>query len=116
MLRLQLVGDEAFGTEDTKAVLHEGAGKYSEDAFFHLGMETHVTTSFPSEAALATYAAEQGVALQLRPVREVFDHLRWGWFDALAGLALLFIPAAGVVGLFSYLRRSKRIALDSTAP
>ena len=111
--RLQIVGDEAFGTEDTNALKHEGSGRYGEDGFFHLQMDTHATTPFPNEAALATYAANKGVSLRLRPVVEVFDDFRWCWFDYLAGSVLLLLPVAGLIGLLSYLKRLKRIASDS---
>jgi hypothetical protein len=62
--RLQIVGDQIYGTRDTKVFLNFGSGLQGEDSFFRLDTKTHVRKDFPTEAAMVTDAEQEGMSLR----------------------------------------------------
>ncbi len=108
--RLQIVGDQIYGSQDTKTFQNFGSGVQREDVFFDLDTKTGKKREFLTEAALKDEAAQRRVRLKLEPIAEVYDRFRIGWFDWVAGIILLLLPALVFVRLLFYLRAFNRSA------
>ena len=106
--RLQIAGDQIFGTRDTKAFQHFESELQTEDAFFALNTKSHLKKDFPTEASLASYAESEGIRLKMKPIGNVYEHFRIGWFDWVAGLVLVGVPAYGFWRLLRHIRFVKR--------
>jgi hypothetical protein len=105
--RLQIVGGQIFGTRDTKSFEHFGSELQVEDAFFSLNTRSYVKKNFPTEASLASYVESEGIRFKLEPIGNVYERYRIGWFDWLAGLFLVCVPAYAFWRLLRYIRLVK---------
>ncbi|MGD0445818.1 MAG: hypothetical protein ABSA39_17935 [Edaphobacter sp.] len=106
--RLQIVGDQIYGTRDTKTVENFGSGIELEDNFFALNTKSHIRKDFPTEAALAADAKLRGIDLKMEPINTVFYRYRIGWFDWAACLVLIVTPTVTFLWLLRHIRLIKR--------
>jgi hypothetical protein len=109
--RVQIVGDQIFGTRDTKSFEHFGNELQVEDAFFSINTKSHVKKGFPTEGSLASYVEGEGIRFKLEPIGNVYDRYRIGWFDWFAGLFLVGVPAYAFWRLLRHIRLIKREAI-----
>ena len=114
MRRLQIVGDQIYGTRDTKIFENFGSGIEREDSFFTLNTKSHIRKDFSTEAALAADVEHQGVRLKMEPINTVFNRYRIGWFDLLSGLVLIGAPAVAFWRLLRHIRFVKRQGMISS--
>jgi hypothetical protein len=110
--RLQIVGEQIYGTRDTKTMQNFGSELRGEDAFFLVDTRSHARKDFPTEAALAADAENRGIHLKLEPIAACYQRYRMGWFDWSAFIILIGIPAYAFHRLLRYIRLVKR---DSVA-
>jgi hypothetical protein len=109
--RLQIVGDQIYGTRDTKIFQNFGSGLQDEDAFFKVDTKTHVRRDFPTEAAMVSDAEHGGIGLKMEPIADVYQRNRLGWFDWAAGIFLITAPAYAFWRLVRYVWLVKQDSL-----
>jgi hypothetical protein len=109
--RLQIVGDQIFGTRDTKFFEHFGNELQMEDAYFSINTKSYVKKGFPTEASLASYVEGEGIRFKLEPIENAYHRYRIGWFDWFAGLFLVGVPAYVFWRLLRHIRLIKREAI-----
>jgi hypothetical protein len=110
--RMQVAGAYIYGTQDKGWFENLGRDKKDENMFFAIETSAHAKKEFSSEAELATYAKQKGVILSLRPFVEVYQEYRKSWFEVVAGIVLLAVPAFGLWWLVRWVFRLKREVLD----
>lgn len=108
--QLQVSGKLIFGARDSGYFGRIGQESKTVDAYFELDTAKKTHNEFKSLDELRHHAASEGVILSLREFYSVFCDYRNTWFDYLAGLILLLIPATGFFALARWVWKVRRSA------
>lgn len=106
--QLQVSKNLIFGASDSGYFGQIGKDSNNVDTWFELNTAKKTHTEFKSLDELRRRAASEGVVLQLRPFASVFGDYRYTWFDYLAGVLLLLLPAVGFFLLARWVWRLRR--------
>lgn len=113
--RLQVSGKRIFGARDSGYLGRIGQNSNFFDTYFELDTDGGAPTEFKTVDELRRHAASEGVSLKLREFQSVFSDYRTTWFDYLAGLVVLIVPAAGFLLLGTWVWRIRSTGYISSS-
>src|SRR6187402_884504 len=113
--QMQVANHLIFGARDTDYFNHIGQESTVVDTYFDLNTRTNTKVEYKSLAELKGAAKVAGVPLDLHSFESVFGQYRSTWFDLVAIITLLALPAFSFILLvrWVWLQRSRRIPPSS---